>query len=1218
MQWGNSSQWLLSHPDFLSWTKLRGRQTLWLYGPPGVGKTVLTRSAVAFIEDTVEEDSKSPVIRKSVYFFFDDKDGNRRSSDAFVRSTLRQILCDDRTGSLINHLDSDALKLGVKSEDTLWRFLYTIISKSHGIVFYFVVDAVDEVLRTTANQPVTILDRLQQLLALDSSGRVRLLISSRKQAPYQLRQVGDVALLEAENDETKRNVELFIRTQVRKNLERSQISLNAGAEVEKKIMQISGGNFLHASLAWKQFSEGVTEWSRDGIRRALSRLDSISADLVTAYCGLLAGIPARYKLLARTSFAILRVARENLTSHQLAFLATLHNHQQASVGSKHLMSRVRDESADFETYLSEACGFMIRKKADDLVDFAHVSAKDLFSTDPATVPSIEPRKILAEFIVSEPDAHAIAHQLCIRIHSLEDRTVDQWEKLLNKIDLVKAQIQKTFLSILPSHAETRKIYEAVTRTISNHSKTHCFLYSIRHWLAHYDAAAPSRTLDEGVVSFLPTALAETSHSLWLSMTPIPENEGHLHTYRETHMAPRMPPENSLFRALARSDCSRVIRLFLIRGANVNHISSPFPESGLSLLAWSIVCQRPESFRVLLRHEDVQVNRSAPQCLKPLHFAARKTDTFYLEKLLGHPNIDVNLNASADTSSPLHAAISASNVAATALLLNHPDVDIWAREKYGSTAYSRFFHSNIWGPVIKQVLRVASEQQSHRATDLNLGNLFVLAGENGWDQFQAEILGGAPQQLLAINPSTGMDVLTFYAYFNRKELLLSCLDRLPPSFYPRVPGSQYDLLHVCANQGWEDTVLMLQRKFRLKPLRSDHVGRSLLHWALEHCWDLNKLDWNEYTASDLDVQDRDGLSALHLAVMNRDMDAIELLVSSGANCFLKDNAGMTPAHLAAELGYLKALNYFIQMPQREFGRTREGASLLHLLSIWLDGAVVRNFVMTKRALLNVRDNKGRTPLHYAAMANNAATARQLLSLGAAIDLKDGSGRTALHEAIRARSETTAELLLQRGANPRVKDGFAQNCLQLALRYGARGLLPSFLRMGLDVNQLDSFRLRPLHRACAAGVAADIASLVARGADWKMACGRSRCSPLASAVEARVSSAETLSFIIHCIERCQEIDFWWKKDILDHALKLAVESEHTDIETLLEKAGAWVDRNVIKVKRLYMIGPEPENRWPLASCWDDSRARRRMRRRDSVHQTWREEGGGMGDRYGYDYY
>lgn len=106
----------------------------------------------------------------------------------------------------------------------------------HGFMFQFMVDGVDEVLRGSTGASVTVIDRLQNLLSLDSSGRVRLLISSRTGPPYELSVTTNIRLISVDNEATQQNVETFIRSQVRKSLQRCHKSILAGQDVENKIM----------------------------------------------------------------------------------------------------------------------------------------------------------------------------------------------------------------------------------------------------------------------------------------------------------------------------------------------------------------------------------------------------------------------------------------------------------------------------------------------------------------------------------------------------------------------------------------------------------------------------------------------------------------------------------------------------------------------------------------------------------------------------------------------------------------------------------------------------------------------------------------------------------------------------------------------------------------------------------------------------------------------
>jgi ankyrin repeat protein len=355
---------------------------------------------------------------------------------------------------------------------------------------------------------------------------------------------------------------------------------------------------------------------------------------------------------------------------------------------------------------------------------------------------------------------------------------------------------------------------------------------------------------------------------------------------------------------------------------------------------------------------------------------------------------------------------------------------------------------------------------------------------------------------------------------------------------------------------------------------------------------------DYSSGNLDTKDRDGLTAVHIAVSNRNMYALMRLVSSGANFLQKDKHEMTPVHLAADQGFRAAIEYFIAMPQREFGTTKTGASLLHLLSLWFDGALVRNFVTSKRAIVNVVDKNRRSPLHYAALVNNASTAALLLEMGCKINARDRNGMTPLHEAIRGRNTETTILLLDYGADTRARDAFEQSCLHLSLRYGHDELVTRFLEESLaeDINAVDTFGMTPLHRACGSGRVDDVKALRKLGANWNVRNKYGRY-PIDLAVEARQTSVVKLMI------------FWAQtsghsqrtvKQCLEGALVLACETEASRIKNILMGEGFQVDQSKIKVRRTYMTGPTPEARWPLVQYGYEE-----LRRQREQREKWDEE-------------
>ena len=108
------------------------------------------------------------------------------------------------------------------------------------------------------------------------------------------------------------------------------------------------------------------------------------------------------------------------------------------------------------------------------------------------------------------------------------------------------------------------------------------------------------------------------------------------------------------------------------------------------------------------------------------------------------------------------------------------------------------------------------------------------------------------------------------------------------------GIFHHLLHLCAQQDWEDVVSILEERFDIHGLPGgDHVGRTMLHWAVENSWDYVLRDFGTRTRTWLNYQDRDGMTALHIACLKQNECVVKHLVDSGASYLLKDKLGRNP-------------------------------------------------------------------------------------------------------------------------------------------------------------------------------------------------------------------------------------------------------------------------------------------------------------------------------------
>ena len=86
--------------------------------------------------------------------------------------------------------------------------------------------------------------------------------------------------------------------------------------------------------------------------------------------------------------------------------------------------------------------------------------------------------------------------------------------------------------------------------------------------------------------------------------------------------------------------------------------------------------------------------------------------------------------------------------------------------------------------------------------------------------------------------------------------------------------------------------------------------------------------NKYV--DVNSKDDDGWTSLHVAAFNGNLDAIILLLQSGAQINSLDNDDWTPLHCAARKGYLKVVELLLQEGAQTDAKTKHNETPL----MWL--------------------------------------------------------------------------------------------------------------------------------------------------------------------------------------------------------------------------------------------------------------------------------------------
>ncbi|XP_073977235.1 protein phosphatase 1 regulatory subunit 12A-like isoform X8 [Rhodnius prolixus] len=209
-------------------------------------------------------------------------------------------------------------------------------------------------------------------------------------------------------------------------------------------------------------------------------------------------------------------------------------------------------------------------------------------------------------------------------------------------------------------------------------------------------------------------------------------------------------------------------------------------------------------------------------------------------------------------------------------------------------------------------------------------------------------------------------------------------------------------------------------------------------------------------ADIDTSDVDGLSALHQACIDDNLDLVEFLVEHGADVNKGDNEGWTPLHATASCGFISIAKYLIEnganvaavnndgelavdvaecdamedMLQQQIddrgidaenARTEEERMMLSDAKNWLSNGYIQDKTHPKT---------GATSLHVAAAKGYLKVMDMLLKAGADIDAQDFDGWTPLHAAAHWGQKEACEVLVENFCDMNIKNCVGQTAFDVA--------------------------------------------------------------------------------------------------------------------------------------------------------------------------------------------
>lgn len=307
-----------------------------------------------------------------------------------------------------------------------------------------------------------------------------------------------------------------------------------------------------------------------------------------------------------------------------------------------------------------------------------------------------------------------------------------------------------------------------------------------------------------------------------------------------------------------------------------------------------------------------------------------------------------------------------------------------------------------------------------------------------------------------------------------------------AFLPSLYGHEFGFINY-GTLTIEAKIEIIDSYLKHKTVYSDTLASQdfvPLHWAvyMNHIEGINEL---LSKGAHLEAKDKNGRTALDWAAYNGKLEAVILLLEKGAIVDSRDNEGYTPLHKAIISGSKSIVNLLLSkgafvnsVPKkrksslvrsvkllRDSGshEMSDGDTTLDLkpssvetiafhsplqMAILLNHGIIAELLICQyNADVNIVDQSGMSPLHYAAYRRDFLLMSLLIESDANVNLQDTHGYTPLHKSIWSEEKVCVDLLLSSGANPTLQASDGSTALHLAIKLNNLSIVKTILKYSL---------------------------------------------------------------------------------------------------------------------------------------------------------------------------
>ena len=184
--------------------------------------------------------------------------------------------------------------------------------------------------------------------------------------------------------------------------------------------------------------------------------------------------------------------------------------------------------------------------------------------------------------------------------------------------------------------------------------------------------------------------------------------------------------------------------------------------------------------------------------------------------------------------------------------------------------------------------------------------------------------------------------------------------------------------------------------------------------------------------DVNHQDNDGKTVLHIAFENHIRDLAQILITQfSAKIEIRDTQNWTPLHTAIDRGYFSYSKELSEKFLHQDVGTEVSWIQLHA-ACFQDNSQDVQFLLDASTDANHDSSAGYTPLHIAVTKGSIDIVTRLLDQEVNINSVTIDGKTPLHIAVEKDHEVIIQKLLEKNADPRLKDAPGNTSLHLAVR------------------------------------------------------------------------------------------------------------------------------------------------------------------------------------------